>query len=103
MGASGHPQMSPGISGDLQRAQTSQEATTTTKATAGSRLTVGTSNKKSACRQVPHGNFLSPDGPGDPQTPWDTSGSSRIDDTCALRFLIARFLIVGACCRPLGQ
>ena len=37
--------------------------------------TVGTSAKKPACRQVPHGSFLSPDGPGDPQTPWDTSWS----------------------------
>ena len=62
------------------------------------RGTVGTSNKKPACRQVPHGNFLSPDGPGDLQAPWDTSGSPKIDDKCALGFLIARFLIVGAYC-----
>ena len=58
--------------------------------------TVRTSNKKPACQQVPHGSFLSPDGPGDPQTPWCNLGSSKMDDKCAPRFLIAGFLIVGA-------
>ena len=38
----------------------------------GQQYTLGTSYEKLACQQVPRGDFLSPDGPGDPQTPWDT-------------------------------